>query len=78
MSQYTDFDLDIRQSSGALIDGDSTINQSQSIICTATQSACSCLDSCSGNCTMECTLVGNCPTVASCSDCHSYCGSACR
>lgn len=66
MSQYTDFDLDIRRSASDSIDGDPMSVLTQSDICTTiTQMS-------------YCGCSGNCPTVASCSECHSYCGAACR
>lgn len=76
MSQYTDFDLDIRRSASDSIDGDPMSVLTQSDICTTITQMSYC--GCSGNCTIDYTAVGNCPTVASCSECHSYCGAACR
>ena len=76
MSQYTDFDLDIRRSASDSIDGDPMSVLTQSDICTTITQMSYC--GCSGNCTIDYTAVGNCPTVASCSECPSYCGAACR
>lgn len=75
MPNYNDFDLDIRRTSVDPSRGANAINISEDLTECSEFLTISCDFSAIG-CTQRCTE--NFCTAESCSDCHSYCGSACR
>lgn len=79
MPNYNDFDLDIRRVSGTSDDGVSPAGLSDNPLDCATI-----LTSIVEVSLQYCPTTNDCPvtetncTAESCSDCHSYCGAACR
>lgn len=81
MSNYNDFDLDIRHDPIDSYKGVTAAILSEQLIDCATTATvygtiCGLTLQCTNDCSKTCTQ-NNC-TAESCSDCHSYCGAACR
>lgn len=68
MSKYNDFDLDVRYSKDSYYNEIplASVTETTTGITDISLSACGC------------SIFTKCLTDESCSDCHSYCGSACR